>query len=59
MGSRFTRCLGIAPKVLLNDNYQERLDWEKNAEQPPSVALSFDKGENENAIQNGRDWNEV
>jgi len=59
MGSRFTRCLGIAPKVLVSDNYQEIIVGNQNSEQPPAVALSLDKSENKNPIQNGLDWNEV
>jgi len=59
MGSRFTRCLGIVPKVLLNDNYQEIHDEKINSDQPASVALSLDTSENENPTIVGRDWNEV
>lgn len=59
MGSRFARCLGMAPKVLLNDKYQEIYEEELILEQPGAVALSLDKSENKNPTIVGLDWNEV
>jgi hypothetical protein len=59
MGSRFTICLGIAPKVRLENNYHQVHDRKINSEQPPAVSLILDKSEKENPIQNELDWNEV
>lgn len=59
MGSRFARCLGIAPKVLLNDKYKEISEEEFISEQPVAVALNLDTSENKNPTNFGLDWNEV
>lgn len=59
MGSRFARCLGIAPQVfptvIDQDGHGDTSKMIKNN----AVALSLDKRENENPTEIGLDWNEV
>ena len=59
MGSRFARCLGIAPKVLTTVIDQEIHDGTSHRPRHNAVALSLDKSENENPSIIGLDWNEV
>lgn len=59
MGSRFARCLGIAPNVLTTDQYQEIRRDNSKMRHHKAVALSLDKSENENPSIIGLDWNEV
>ena len=59
MGSRFARCLGIAPKVRTTVIDQEIHDGTSHRPRHNAVALSLDKSENENPTEIGLDWNEV
>lgn len=59
MGSRFTRCFKMNPKVMTDHPYTFEYEGNTIFEHKKAVALNLDKSGNENPTIVGLDWNEV